>query len=206
MRKQVQAQVKDADRIEKRRATIVAAAIRVFKEKGFHAATIRDVGIAAGLTQGSLYNYVRSKDDVLFLVCEEVTTRYTEQVRSAVEGIDDPTERLHAAVGALVRTMHAQRGEIQLIYQESHALSPEALASVENQMSEFIEFFEGVWRDARPVGTPVASPGMAADLVTFVPTLLALRGWHLRRHSDVETTIEEVTAFILRGLGCGPEE
>ena len=49
-------QVKDADRVSERRAHIVRAAARVFRAKGFHGATIRDVAIEAGLSQGSLYN------------------------------------------------------------------------------------------------------------------------------------------------------
>jgi hypothetical protein len=45
------------------------------------------------------------------------------------------------------------------------------------------------------------SPMLAADIVTFVPTLLALRGWHLHKHTELEKVVAEVTAFTLRGLG-----
>jgi AcrR family transcriptional regulator len=67
------------------------------------------VGVAAGLTQGSLYNYIRPKDDVFYLVCAELTARYSEQVMDAITSIDDPPLRLRVAVEALVRCMHANR-------------------------------------------------------------------------------------------------
>src|SRR4051812_10683128 len=48
-----------------RRAQILNAATRVFAEKGFHRATIRDVARAAGVADGTIYNYFGSKTDVL---------------------------------------------------------------------------------------------------------------------------------------------
>jgi AcrR family transcriptional regulator len=200
MHRIVKAQVKSEERIRARRADIVEAATRVFKKKGFHEASIRDVGLAAGLTQGSLYNYIRSKDDVLYLVCAEMTARYTEQVMDAIAGIEDPAVRLRVAVGALVRCMHANRDGIRLVYQESHALQPASKKAVMAQMSNFIAFFEGIFREAAEKYLTV-SPMLAADIVTFVPTLLALRGWHLQKHTELEKVVAEVTAFTLRGLG-----
>jgi AcrR family transcriptional regulator len=143
MHRIVKAQVKSEERIRARRADIVEAATRVFKKKGFHEASIRDVGLAAGLTQGSLYNYIRSKDDVLYLVCAEMTTRYTEQVMDAIAGIEDPAVRLRVAVGALVRCMHTNRDGIRLVYQESHALQPASKKAVMAQMSNFIASSKG---------------------------------------------------------------
>jgi AcrR family transcriptional regulator len=201
MSRVVEAQVKDSARVRARREAIVEAATKIFKEKGFHSASIRDVGIAAGLTQGSLYNYIRSKDDVLYLVCAELTSRYTEQVMAAIEGIDNPSSRLRAAVVALVRCMHENRDGIRLVYQESHALEAVSLKAVLSQMSAFIDFFEHIFKEAKEQRLAIATPMLAADIVTFIPTLLALRGWHLRRHSETETVIAEVTGFILRGLG-----
>jgi AcrR family transcriptional regulator len=201
MSRVIEAQVKDSARIRARRQAIVEAGTRVFKEKGFHNASIRDVGTGAGLTQGSLYNYIRSKDDVLYMVCAEVTSRYTEQVKAAIEKIEDPAARLRAAIEALVRCMHANRDGIRLVYQESHALEPDSLKAVQAQMSQFIDFIENIFEQAKDQNLAVSTPMMAADIVTFIPTLLALRGWHLHRHTKTEAVIKEITAFLLRGLG-----
>src|SRR5574337_1289444 len=48
-----------------RRAQIVAAAARVFARKGFDRATISEIAEAAGLAEGSIYNYFRSKEELL---------------------------------------------------------------------------------------------------------------------------------------------
>ena len=47
---------------------VVAAAARVFSEKGFGGASLEDVANEVGMLKGSLYNYIKSKEDLLFAV------------------------------------------------------------------------------------------------------------------------------------------
>ncbi len=51
--------------IEARRNQILDAAARVFAEKGFHRATTREIAGAAGVSEGTIYNYFASKEDLL---------------------------------------------------------------------------------------------------------------------------------------------
>jgi AcrR family transcriptional regulator len=200
------AQIKDGARVQERRARIAEAAARVFREKGFHGATIREVGIAAGLTQGTLYNYIRSKDDILYLVHCDLTSRYRTDVLEAVEGLSDPRARLRAAIRAFVRAMQARHADIALIYQETHALERESLRAVLAQTQDFIELFQRLVDEARADGMPISgAPNLAADIITFLPVMLALRRWRIRHMLDGEAAEAEVVAFLLRGLGC-PED
>ncbi|MBI3997694.1 MAG: TetR/AcrR family transcriptional regulator [Armatimonadetes bacterium] len=50
---------------EERRRQILQAAIRVFAQRGYATATIEDVARAAGVSEGTIYNYFRSKEDLL---------------------------------------------------------------------------------------------------------------------------------------------
>ena len=50
---------------EARRAQIIDAAAQVFAEKGFHRATTREIASAAGVSEGTIYNYFDSKADLL---------------------------------------------------------------------------------------------------------------------------------------------
>src|SRR4051794_36983611 len=52
------------------RARIVDAALRVFAEKGYHAATMQDVVRRSGLSVGAIYTYFRSKDDLFLAGCD----------------------------------------------------------------------------------------------------------------------------------------
>lgn len=54
-----------AQMVAARRAQILDAATRVFASKGFNRATIRDVAQAAGIADGTIYNYFANKSDLL---------------------------------------------------------------------------------------------------------------------------------------------
>ncbi len=58
--------------IAARRGQILAAATKVFAEKGFHRATIRDVAQAAGIADGTIYNYFKNKDAVLLGILDQL--------------------------------------------------------------------------------------------------------------------------------------
>ena len=58
--------------VRARREQIVEAATRVFAEKGFRRATIREVAQAAGISEGTIYNYFEDKDALLMAILEEL--------------------------------------------------------------------------------------------------------------------------------------
>src|SRR5258708_39611620 len=50
---------------------IVSAAAKVFRTKGYHAATVRDIADEVGILRGSLYHHFDSKEELLYLVVKE---------------------------------------------------------------------------------------------------------------------------------------
>jgi AcrR family transcriptional regulator len=69
---EVPTHVKDRDLVERRRRQIVDATVKLFIEQGFHKTTTRRIARAAGFSIGTLYEYVNSKEDVLYLVCTAI--------------------------------------------------------------------------------------------------------------------------------------
>jgi TetR/AcrR family fatty acid metabolism transcriptional regulator len=77
-----------------KRALILDTATRVFAERGFFGAQVADIANRAGIAAGTVYLYFRSKDDVLLSVFDRTMQDAIREGRSALEGIDDPAERL----------------------------------------------------------------------------------------------------------------
>jgi AcrR family transcriptional regulator len=91
------------ERKAERRAQIVAAARTCFARLGFHNATLQDVFAEAGLSAGCVYNYFRSKDQLMLAIAEE---RHEEERRMIAEAseMDDPV----AALRQIARTFADQ--------------------------------------------------------------------------------------------------
>jgi AcrR family transcriptional regulator len=122
--------VRDPDLVEQRHEQIFRAASRVFISRGYHAATVREIAGEAGLSLGSLYSYIRTKEDILYLVFERLTTALRESIRLALKGISDPAEQMRAALRANIRTIERYQDEILLMYQETKSLDRDSLHHV----------------------------------------------------------------------------
>ncbi|RME74276.1 MAG: TetR/AcrR family transcriptional regulator [Chloroflexi bacterium] len=68
---------------EARRQQILLGAARVFAEKGFHKATTRDIARAAGVSEGTIYNYFENKRDLLTAMVDQVAMDSLRQLFEA---------------------------------------------------------------------------------------------------------------------------
>ena len=199
MVRHIKTAVKDEDRVRDRRQQLVEAAVQVFMAKGFHTTTVRDIGQAANLTQGTIYNYVRSKDDILYLVCDHVVTAYQDAVRASLADLGEDEPALEAIVRAVTETMYDYQDYILLIYHESHALDRGSLHAILGRVEEFVAFIREAML-AAGVRAEERQMEVLANIVTFLPTMVALRRWLLRRVASREEVIDSLTRFMLRGL------
>jgi TetR/AcrR family fatty acid metabolism transcriptional regulator len=79
---------------------ILDGALRVFGEKGFHAATIAAICKAAKVSDATLYEYFDSKRDVLFAISEAYTRRELDRMAEIARYIHTPREKLRVIVQA----------------------------------------------------------------------------------------------------------
>jgi AcrR family transcriptional regulator len=200
--RRIKTATKNDELVRKRRDLLIQAAIQVFLEKGFHNATVRDIGRAAKMTQGTIYNYVRSKDDILYMVCDRIVSEYQSQARKAIDMSHGPTDRVRSAVRAVSEVMYHHRREILLIYQDSHLLEPRSLRVILARVEEFIGMFEQLIVDAaRELKIDLPYPHFSANILTFLPVMIALRGWSLRTELSEVQVVDQIAEFLVRGLG-----
>ncbi|WP_084505335.1 TetR/AcrR family transcriptional regulator [Nocardia harenae] len=92
---------------EERWTELLEVATRVFYEKGYEAASLRDIADRMGMLKGSLYYYIESKDDLLFEVITAVHQRGLDVIRPLASGTGSPLVRLERVVrGHVEHTCH----------------------------------------------------------------------------------------------------
>jgi len=87
-----------AERRERMRARLLESALAVFAEKGVGASVIQDVIAAAGVSQGTFYNYFRTNDDLLHAVANDLSNELIESIERQVVAYADPARRIAAGV------------------------------------------------------------------------------------------------------------
>lgn len=116
---------------------ILAGAVEVFSEKGFHSATTAEIAERAGVSKGLVFNYFRNKDELLRAVLEDrMTTVFGElaelpppesgraMLTAVVEHWPEYSLR-HAEMHRLYLSLLLQPGASPAITQASLALKPE---------------------------------------------------------------------------------
>jgi AcrR family transcriptional regulator len=81
------------------RERIVAAALHVFGERGFHGATMQDVVRECGLSVGAIYTYFKGKDDLFLATCDLASGRGLGELAARLARGESLAERLAIAVG-----------------------------------------------------------------------------------------------------------
>ena len=130
VKKEIKTKIKNPKLIDLRRKQIIDGAIKVFSAKGFPNATVREIAEAAGLTMGTLYNYIRSKEDIIYIVYDYITKILREEMRKAIAGVTDPEERLKAALFQNLNAVYQNQDIIMFIYKASTFLDKESLYEV----------------------------------------------------------------------------
>jgi AcrR family transcriptional regulator len=93
------------------RDRILAAAARVFAEKGYHSSTIADVVRESGLSVGAIYTYFSGKDELIRLACDEIAARGLDELAARLAPATTTAERLAIAVRLYVDTIDAYDGD-----------------------------------------------------------------------------------------------
>ena len=149
-KRQVKSSVKDESLIEKRREQMIRGAVKLFKEKGFHRTTTREIAKEAGFSIGTLYEYIRTKEDVLYLVCDSIYNEVLNRLLSLP--IQQGTiDGLQAAIKQYFLLIDDMSDEFLVMYQESKSLPKDALKYVLKKEMEMIALFENILQTCREI-------------------------------------------------------
>ncbi|MDQ7794238.1 MAG: TetR/AcrR family transcriptional regulator [bacterium] len=102
----------------------MAVAMRVFREKGYHAASMQEIAHAVGMQKGSLYYYISSKQELLFKIFEEAIGSMARTLEEIYAGPGSPREKLRQAIAAHVHAISQRLDMLTIFLRETKVLSP----------------------------------------------------------------------------------
>lgn len=138
-----------------RRGDILAAATKVFGAKGYSAATVDEIAVAAGVSKGSMYNYFKSKQDLF-------TQLFLSSVVEDERRADELTAENLSAVAKLSRQLDIWFEQFAH-YQEVGRLVLEFwMTAASQEEGPFTEAFESLYRRWRERLAKIFAQGSAA--------------------------------------------
>lgn len=116
---------------------IIETGIRVFHDKGYDAGTLDDVAAALDLRRASLYHYLRSKGELLYLIFDRAITTALARL-DEIGTIDHPSEQLAAFIAHQVRMVGSDPGLFAVAFDQRGRLEPEFSAKILHKEREYV--------------------------------------------------------------------
>ncbi|RUL53145.1 MULTISPECIES: TetR/AcrR family transcriptional regulator [Lysinibacillus] len=198
----VQTNVKDESLIEIRRSQIVSGAVKLFKEKGFHRATTREIAKAAGFSIGTLYEYIRTKEDVLYLVCDNIFDQVMKQL-STISTSAGTIEGLKIAIKQYFALIDSMVDEFTIMYQETKSLPKDKQQYILAKELEMVSLFEKIIQNCVQSGKLTISENeiyLAANHIVIQGQAWAFRKWALQKRFTLKDYTVAQTKLCLSGM------
>jgi AcrR family transcriptional regulator len=119
-------------------------ACRIFRERGYHATSMRAIASALGWQPAALYYYYPSKEDLLFRIMENAVDTLTRYVREHTDPEASPPERLRQAITAHVTLIADHLDELSVFLHEMKALSPKRQEILQAKSARYEHIFRDI--------------------------------------------------------------
>ena len=179
-----------------KKGVILLKAAQMFREKGFAATSMRDLAEAVGIEAASLYNHIRSKNEILEAICFDVANRFTIHM----EGIEASNQRSISKVETLLRFHIKQMvdhfEEVYVSDREWKHLEEPYLSNFQNQRRTYRKRFaaiieEGIAKkEIRKIDAPTA-------VLITLHAVSGIESWHRSKAKINAQELEDNMIMIL---------
>jgi AcrR family transcriptional regulator len=199
--------IKNPQRVAHRRTELIDVATKMFLERGFHNTSIRDIVRACSFNVASLYMYVSSKEDILYLVAQDLMNNIAQKLSETVLDPDSPERSLEIGFASYCQIVSRFRRQIRLLYREVGFLPPEPRSNVVATVSGVISYFESIVAKGIESGVFRKVPARLTGLdVMFIAHMIALHSREVRAVGDLNDYINFQLDSIFAGLLASPEK
>lgn len=184
-----------------RERDIVATAARLFKEKGYRATTLEDIAAAVGMLKGSLYYYIRSKEELLYLVVRDPIRQVYSELEAIVAADLPFTEKIARAITNHMTVFHLHYPHIAVYLHDYRHL----MDKLEQNVIETPKQYQRLWDTLLRQGIAAGEIRGDVDVTMAGYALLGMCNWSYRWYNPCgrfspQEIAEVFTKIALQGL------
>ena len=182
---------------------MIKGAVNLFKEKGYHRTTTREIAKAAGFSIGTLYEYIRAKEDVLYLVCDSIYDEVKERIEKDLSSEEGTIESLKDGIMNYFKVVDEMQDEVLVMYQEAKSLSKDALPYVLNKEIQMVAMFEKLLiscKRNRTIDLTDEQIRLIAHNIFVQGQMWGFRRWALKRMYTLEQYIDIQTELLIKSI------
>lgn len=189
-----------------RRAVITAAALRVFAEKGYHAASLGEIAKAAGVARTVLYDHFPSKKVLLLAVMQEQNAALIAYIGARITGEGEAQDRMRRTVDAYLGFARSRPEARKLLFDPREEDDPEIRTVRQGIREARTKAVAALLaHDMRAIGVDPDEPGAEAVVEFVITGMDGVAQWWERRPEVPRSTLVEGVMWLLWS-GLRPRE
>lgn len=182
------------------RDDVLDAAAQVFRQKGFHGASMADIAAAVNVQKPSLYHHVKSKQEILLALLERALSMLTDHIAAIAAQPIPADQKLRQMIRAYLTALADNADLSAVLLFEHRSLDKKTHARHVPQRDSF----EALWREVLDQGVRTKTFAVM-DTALTVRALMGVMNWTLTwYHADGEKSIEQIadeySNFMLKGM------
>jgi AcrR family transcriptional regulator len=191
----------------RRQQEILEAAARVFHEKGYESTSIQDIADAVGILKGSLYYYIRSKEDLLYEIIQGIHVDALANV-ARIETMDgDPLQKIRAFVTAHLTFMAQNPVKMGVFFHDFRSLADARRKEVIAARDLYDRQLRTMIAQGKEDGTICADVDPKVAALAAMGAMNWLHQWYRPGgRQSVPQIAEGIADLIVAGLACTPED
>ncbi|MCG8615896.1 MAG: TetR/AcrR family transcriptional regulator [Desulfobacterales bacterium] len=198
---EVPTQIKNPELVRERRRHIIDSTVQLFIEHGYHKTTTRMIAKAANFSIGSLYEYVSSKEDLLYLVCKTIHEEVQDAVEEALAANAKEKEQLAEVIRQYFTVCDKMADHILLMYQVTQFLPDKwkerVLVNELRITNIFVETLAGMSGKNNFPELDEKIVNLVGHNISVLGQMWAFRRWHVKKRFSLDEYITIQTEFIL---------
>jgi AcrR family transcriptional regulator len=187
-------------KVQRRKASkkelILEKAATMFRQKGFAATSMRDLAETVGIEAASLYNHIRSKNEILEAICFDVANRFNTNMSSIEMGQQNSIWKIETLLRFHIRQMIEKYEEVYVSDREWKHLEEPYLSNFQNQRRSYRKKFasiieEGIQKnEIKNIDAPTA-------VLIILHAVSGIESWHRSTAKINATELEDNMVMIM---------
>ncbi|MFT5167711.1 MAG: AcrR family transcriptional regulator [Saprospiraceae bacterium] len=187
-------------KVKPRKEEILDCAARLFREKGYKATSMRDIAKAVGIQGASLYNHIKSKQELLAALLLFIAHLFTKEMNKINKSPLPPVEKIERLIGLHVRYTAEHTDAISIITSEWVHLEEPVLSEYLGLRADYEKKFEKIIADCIKEGT-FEKVNTRIALFSILSTLRWLYSWYSnQKNIDPVELEQQMVHCLLTGL------
>ena len=183
-----------------RKEVIIKAAAQLFHERGYKAASMRDLAMRVGVEAASLYNHIRSKSELLHDICFDVANIFYEHINDVEASDKKPIEKLEILLRFHIRQMLENFEEVYVSDREWRHLADPYLSNFQNQRRNYRKRFAAIIEQGIESGDINKIDASTAVLIVL-HAVSGIESWHRSTHKiNGEVLEQNMITILIDGL------